>query len=99
MRSSLSAKTAGEHVSLLPSRTETKVEMFISWSWSPQQLLLLLTFLGVGVGLDLQNHRGHHVSIHVCEWVGHPLRTETTAGYIWAPPLLSLGTSGPMLVC
>lgn len=38
----------------------------------------MLTFLGIGVGLDLQNHRGDYIGIHVSERVGDPLMTERT---------------------
>lgn len=37
-------------------------------------VLHLLTLLGVGIGLDLQNHRGDGVCVHVVERVGDPLR-------------------------
>ena len=37
-----------------------------------------LTSLGLGVGLDLQDHRGYGVSVHIVERVGQPLEPENT---------------------
>ena len=37
-----------------------------------------LTSLGLGVGLDLQDHRGYCVCVHVVERVGQPLEPENT---------------------
>lgn len=39
-------------------------------------VLRLLTLLGVGVGLDLQDHGGDGVSVHVVERVGDPLKQD-----------------------
>lgn len=65
--------------SFRPSRTETnkqKLDSSETLNAPPQTVVLrLLTLLSVWVGLDLQDHGGDGVSVHVVERVGEPLRT------------------------
>lgn len=66
-------------VSFLLSRTKTNKQTGLETAAQrPLQagIVLLLTLLGAGVGLDLQNHRGYGIGVHVIERVGDPLRRE-----------------------